>query len=268
MPPPRAARTVRGMLRRLPAAAAIACLGVAVAAAPAPAKAKKPKIRTAATYKVTFHAAMKESWKYTEDYADDCELTGAMCTRIVRGDGSAAVFIDTRGPQTCMNVRGPAGRPPSLCLGSGQPSVAGTYQRQGALVTTYDGPWDAANPDVTAPTSGCGRTSFRGEVGIAWRGRHAVYPSLVVSDPHDDCPDGPPQGMTWKGGESPSLMDVEADAAPGKFLGTKQFTVSGSRTWTGTWGPFNRADGLYRYGGEKTVTWQWSATFRLKKGRR
>jgi hypothetical protein len=257
------------MPTRLPAVAAIACLAVAVAAAPAPALAKKkPKVRSQATYQVTFHAAMKESWKYSEDYADDCELTGAMCTRTVRGDGAAAVVIDTRGPQTCMNLRGSGGRPPSLCLGEGQPRVAGTYQRQGAFTTTYDGPWDGANPDVTEPTTGCGRTSFRDEVGIAWRGRHEVYPSIVVSDPHSDCPDGASQSLTWKGaGDGPSLMDVGTRVDPRKFLGTKQFTVGGSKSWVGSWGPFARADGLYRYGGEKKVTWQWSATFRLRKGR-
>ena len=257
-----------GMPRRLPAAAVIACLGVAVAAAPAPALAKRPKVRSQATYAVTFHAGMKEGWTYGEDYADDCELTGAMCTRTVRGDGAAAVFIDTRGPQQCMNLRGAHGRPPSLCLGSDQLAVAGTYQRQGTFTTTYDGPWDAANPDVAEPATGCGRAAFRDQVGIAWRGRHQVYPSLVVSDPHSDCPDGASTSLTWPGsGDGPSLMDVGASVDPKKFLGTKQFTIGGSRSSVGSWGPFARADGLYRYGGQKEVTWQWTATFRLRKGR-
>jgi hypothetical protein len=256
------------MLRRLPAAVLVACLGVGVATAPAQAKPRKHRSRSAATYRVTFHAHMKEQWKYAEDYADDCELTGVMCTRTVRGDGAADVFIDTRGPQTCMNVRGARGRLPGLCLGSGQPAVAGTYRRQGGLTTVYDGPWDAGNPDRTEPAQGCGRIAFRDEVGIAWRGRHEVHPSIVVSDPHENCPDGPAEAIDWKGGDAPSLMDVGANADPHKFLGTKQFTVGGSRSWTGTWGPFRRADGLYSYGGEKEVTWQWTATFRLKQGRR
>jgi hypothetical protein len=256
------------MLRRLPAAALVACLGAGLVAAPAGARPKPHKTRGAATYRVTFHATMKERWSYDEDLADDCELTGVYCTRTVKGSGSASVVLDTPKPQTCMNVGGGAGRPPSLCLGEGQPLVRGEYLRQGSLVTEYGGPWDAANPDFTAPDRGCGRKPLRDEVGIAWRGKRTVYPSIAVSDPHEDCPDGAVEAMTWKGGESPSLMDVDAAAVPAKFLGTKQFTVGASRTWTGGWGPFRRSDGLYSYHGEKTVTWQWSATFRLQGGRR
>ena len=257
------------MLRRLPAAALIASLGVAVAAAPAPALAKsKPKIRSSATYAMTFHAVMKEKWSYAESYQDDCELTGAMCTRDAKGDGAATVWVDTRGPQTCMNLRGFDGRPPSLCLGSDQPAVKVAYQRQGTFSTVYAGPWDAANPDITEPTTGCGRITRSEQVGMAWRGRRELYPSIVVSDPHENCPDGASTSLEWKGeGDGPSLMDVGADVYPKKFLGTKQFTVRGSKSWVGSWGPFARADGLYHYGGQKEVTWQWTATFRLKKGR-
>jgi hypothetical protein len=257
------------MPRRLPAAAVIACLGVAVAAAPAPALAKKgPKVRSSATYAMTFHAVMKEDWKYDESYQDDCELTGAMCTREAHGDGSARVWVDTRGPQTCMNVRGFAGRPPSLCLGSDQPAVKVAFQRQGAFKTEYGGPWKGGNPDVTQPANGCGRRTLTGQVGLMWQGRRELHPSIAVSDPISDCPDGAPESLTWKdGGDGPSLMDVGADVYPKKFLGTKQFRVGGSKTWSGTWGPFSRADGLYRYSGTKKVTWEWTATFRLKKGR-
>jgi hypothetical protein len=240
------------MLRRLPAAALVACLGVGVAG-PAPALAKKkPRVRSAATYAMTFHAVMKESWRYDESYRDDCELTGVMCTRDANGDGSATVYVDTRGPQTCMNVRGAHGRPPGLCLGSDQPAVKVMYQRQGAFTTEYGGPWDAANPDVTEPTTGCGRTTSTDQVGLGWRGRRELHPSIVISDPHYACPDGASTSLTWKGGgDGPSLMDVGTDVYPKKFLGTKQFTIGGTRKWTGTWGPFARADGNYRYSGTK-----------------
>jgi hypothetical protein len=249
---------------RLPLAALVAAL--AVAAAPAPALAKhKPKVRSSATYAMTFHAVMKESWKYDESYADDCELTGDMCTREAHGDGAATTWVDTRGQQTCLNQRGFGGRPPSLCLGSDQPAVKVAFQRAGGFKTTYGGPWKGGNPDVVAPTSGCGRHTVNEQVGLFFEHRRELRPSIVVSEPTGDCPDGPPESIDWKGGDGPSLMDVAADADPHKFLGTKQFSVSGSRTWTGTWGPFSRADGLYRYSGTKTVTWQWTATFRLKK---
>jgi hypothetical protein len=241
---------------------------VGVVAAPAPALAKKkPKVRSSATYAMTFHAVMKESWSYGESYQDDCELTGAMCTRDAKGAGSATVWVDTRGPQTCMNIRGFNGRPPSLCLGSDQPAVKVSYKRQGEFATVYAGPWDAGNPDVTEPATGCGTITTKEQVGMAWRGRRELYPSIVVSDPHEDCPDGASTSLEWKGGDGPSLMDVGAVTYPKKFLGTKQFSVSGSKSWVGSWGPFTRADGLYKYGGEKKVTWQWTATFRLKKGR-
>jgi hypothetical protein len=102
---------------------------------------------------------------------------------------------------------------------------------------------------------------------MAWRGKRELYPSIVVSDPHVDCPDGASTSLEWKGGDGPSLMDVGADVYPKKLLGTKQFTVRGAKSWVGSWGPFARADGLYHYGGQKEVTWQWTATFRLRKGR-
>src|ERR1700710_1991933 len=109
------------MLRRLPTAALIACLGVGVAAAPAGAAGVRhhPRPRSAATYKVTFHAAMTEQWSYAEDYRDDCERPGDYCARTPRGSGTASAVLDTPRPQTCMNVRGAAGRPPGLCLGEG-----------------------------------------------------------------------------------------------------------------------------------------------------
>ena len=57
-----------------------------------------------------------------------------------------------------------------------------------------------------------------------------------------------------------------ASVGKDKFLGTKQFTVRGTKSWTGTVRPFNRTDPLDTkiVNGEHTATWQWEATFRMK----
>ena len=52
-------------------------------------------------------------------------------------------------------------------------------------------------------------------------------------------------------------------ASPSKFLGTKQFTVRGQRTWTGKIPAF--ATGALTRSGDTKVTWTWEATFRKVK---
>jgi hypothetical protein len=41
------------------------------------------------------------------------------------------------------------------------------------------------------------------------------------------------------------------------FLGTKQFTVRGSRTWTGVVPPVTGNGGTQVRTGDKSVTWHW-----------
>jgi hypothetical protein len=93
---------------------------------------------------------------------------------------------------------------------------------------------------------------------------------LGIDELRENCPDGPSQGVDWEGGEPPSLWDVIATLDQKKFLHTKQFTARGSRTWKGQVEPFSRSDaqGHYTISGDKTVSWQWEATFRMKTKKR
>jgi hypothetical protein len=252
-----------------PALAAVACLGALIAAAPAAAK-SRPKAPTSATYNVTFKAAMDEKWSSLSDYADDCQLTGAMCTRVTKGDGRASIQLHTRGPQSVWVLRGFNGRPPSLNTGTDGLAVTGGDLRMGSLTTEYGGPWDAANPDTALPATGCGNRSATTTVTFGWVARNRLPPVLAYEGFREDCPDGPQEALTWDGGASPSLFDVVARLDQKKFLHTKQFTARGSRTWTGHVEPFSRSDsmGHYTISGEKTVTWHWEATFRMKGGKK
>src|SRR3954454_12783209 len=108
-------------MRTLPLAAA--CVGVLITASPA---AAKPKVPSSATYKVTFRAQMDEKWQFLADYADDCELTGAMCTRVEKGDGRATIQLKTRRPQPVLVSKGYKGRPPVLNFGIDGLAIAGS----------------------------------------------------------------------------------------------------------------------------------------------
>jgi hypothetical protein len=253
-------------MRILPLAA-LACLGALVAAGPAAARSKAP---SSATYKVTFKAGMEEKWQYLADYADDCELTGAMCTRVEKGEGRASIQLRTRGPQTMLVSKGYKGRPPMLNTGTDGLAVTGSYLRTGALTTEYGGPWDAANPDTAAATTDCGNRSVKTSLSFTWPARNRIGTALSLDDLREDCPDGPTTGVEWDGGEPPSLWDVIATLDQKKFLHTKQFTARGTRTWTGHVDPFSRSDaqGHYTISGDQTVTWQWEATFRMKTKRK
>ena len=68
------------------------------------------------------------------------------------------------------------------------------------------------------------------------------------------------------GSTSPSILRLFPTKAPNKFLGTKQFTVRGQRTWTGVIPAFT--NGALTRGGDTKVTWTWEATFRKAKKRR
>jgi hypothetical protein len=213
---------------------------------------------------------MDEKWQFLADYADDCELTGAMCTRVEKGDGKATIQLKTRRPQPILVSKGHKGRPPLLNLGIDGLAVTGSSLRTGSLTTEYGGPWDAANPDTAAATTDCGTRSVNRSLSFGWIARNRLQPVLGIDELRENCPDGPSQGVDWEGGEPPSLWDVIATLDQKKFLHTKQFTARGSRTWKGQVEPFSRSDaqGHYTISGDKTVSWQWEATFRMKTKKR
>jgi hypothetical protein len=237
-----------------------AVLIAALAAALTPATAHAAA--SEATYEVTFKAQMSETWNWKESYADDCKLTGVMCTRDEVGSGSATVQVKSRRPTKMLVMRGPKGRPPVIGVGTGEGvPLTGSVLRNGSLTTTYGGPWAAANPNRKAEDKGCGRHTIKSDVNFVWEGANRLAPLTTSLDLGDtDCPDGPSRPWEWANDESPSLMEAFTTAAPKKFLGTKQFTVRGQRTWTGVIAPFS--NGAMTSGGDTKVTWTWEATFR------
>jgi hypothetical protein len=245
-------------------------LALALVAAPAEA-AKKKKPRSAATYMTTVKASMTESWNF-RDYYSSTRPSGGVDVREQKGSGTASANLRTRKPFALMAIRGPQGRPVTLNLGSDGIPMTGSWVRGGEMTTTYTGPWETGNPDVTEETTDCGKLDVNTFGSIGWSYESPGNLQLIVdSEPQrDSCPDGPPNGLEWENGESPSLIDVLASVGKQKFLYTKQFTVRGTRTWKGTVTPVNRTSdaGSKIVGGEKTVTWQWEATFRMKTAKR
>ena len=238
-------------------ALALACL------VPASAEAKT---RSEALYNVTFQATLKEEWQANEDYADDCQLLGIMCTRTENGKGSTKLTLRSKRPTRMLMMRGFNGRPPAIGVGTGEGiPLTGSILQTGSLVTDYGGPWEKANPDRKRPDEGCGERQISGSANFAWRGRNQVAPSVVQTIPEMACPTGPGIAWDWANDESPSLGDVLAQASPRKFLGTKQFTISGRKSWSGQIEPTNRQDkmGHYRKSATTQSEWAWSATFRL-----
>jgi hypothetical protein len=220
-------------------------------------------------YAVTFKAELQESWQYRESFADDCQLTGALCTREEVGQGATRTTLRTRRPHRLTVLRGTGKRPPVIGADADPVPLVGETVRAGSLKTTYGGPWKAGNPDRAADDEGCGRQALREEVSFAWRGTKHVAPSIVLGSLDGACPDGPSAAPTWKDDASPSLMDVLASASPSRFRGTKQFTIRGSRTFTGAWpsrSSSSRTTSLSSSGDTK-ATWSWEATFRLVKRR-
>jgi hypothetical protein len=216
---------------------------------------------------------MKESWSY--DYETASPSLPGFCTESDKGSGTATIQARTKRPQKMMILRGSGGRPPMVGVGS-EPwvTLTGPYLRQGTLVDEHGGTCAAANPPVVAPTTGCGTKSIDIQLGFAWDAPGALRPSPLVEDSRYDCPSHGRRGVTWDNDASPSLMDVVTHVAPKKFLGTKQFTIRGTRTFHGVVPPTDNSDAsgwYYREHGEHTVTWKWDATFRLdgvKKPRR
>jgi hypothetical protein len=235
-------------------------LGALALLAPGAAVAKpKKKKLSQAIYTVIARAEMREQWQFLERSEIDC-LDG-MCTTETKGSGKATMQLKAK-PTKWLVMRGYNGRPPMINVGTGEGAqLKGPYLRTGELSTIHGGPWADANPPQIAPTTDCGNRSTTVDFNLAWEGKNKLRPSAIVDDMREDCPDGPSTGLEWDDDESPSLMDVVTQAAQSKFLSTKQFTVSGTKSWHAS---VNPPTGSYTLRtGEKTVTWSWSVTFQM-----
>jgi hypothetical protein len=219
-------------------------------------------------YDVTVKAEMKDQWSFRDEGEIGTPWSPCHVARV--GEGSASWQLHSRRPTRVMVMKGFGGRPPSLNVGTGEGiPLTGAYKRAGSDVETHTGAGtcETGNPPQIQDTSGCGTKTAGFDWNLAWKDnkRGRVYPSAVPSEPSGDCPSGPPWALDWKNDESPSLMDASTAASASKFLGTKQFTISGSKTFTGT---VPTATGR---SGTQTVTWSWTTTYRkvrAKKQRR
>lgn len=80
--------------------------------------------------------------------------------------------------------------------------------------------------------------------------------------PNVACPSGPPWALDWNNDASPSLMDVATQADATTFLGTRQFTIRATKTFSGTVPEGARRSGI------QTVTWSWETTYRKVEAKR
>jgi hypothetical protein len=214
-------------------------------------------------YDVTVKAEMKDQWSFREEGEIGTPWEPCHVERV--GEGSALWQLRSKRPTRVMVMKGFGGRPPMLNVGTGEGvPLTGAYKRAGSDVETHtgSGKCESANPPNAQDSTGCGVKSAGFDFNLAWKDNKAgfVYPSAVPSEPNEDCPSGPPS-VDWKNDESPSIMGVTAAAGASKFLGTKQFTVSGTKTFTAT------VPAGAKRSGAQTVTWSWSATYR-KVGKR
>ena len=242
---------------------AVAGAAVLAAAPAAPADAAK---RTSATYMTTIKVEYAAKWQYAKLAQHDC-LPG-VCSTEDKGSGATTAFMKTKRPFPVWVLRGYGGRPPTLNLGSDGIPMAGEQIVTGTDTTTYGGPWAAANPNREQETTGCGRVALDDFGSIGWADVTGSGLTLQVDvDPfRDDCPLGPTPDIDWEGGESLLLQDVVAAVGKGKFLGTKQFTVRGSKTVKGIIPTKN--EWHYSEYGDAEETIAWEATFRMKGARK
>ncbi|HWT93216.1 MAG TPA: hypothetical protein VN238_09490 [Solirubrobacteraceae bacterium] len=210
-------------------------------------------------YDVTVKAQMTEEWSYASK--GEIGTPWDPCTVTEEGKGTASISLSSRRPKRVLVMRGSGGRLPNLNVGTGEGvELRGPAKREGTDVELHTGSAKCqnANPRRDAPTSGCGVKTIDLDWNLAFRDRSKVYPSVIVDEGRESCPSGPDATIEWQNDESPSLMDVTAAASPSKFYGTKQFTIRGAKTFTGT------GDDNARH----VVTWQWETTFRLVKRKR
>lgn len=229
-----------------------------LALAPASAQAAK---KSDWLYDVTVTAELTEKWSFHEEshMGDAVEP----CDRVQEAAGMAKIQLRSRRPTRVMVMRGPAGRPPMLNVGTGEGvPMTGTYQRDGKDETRHSGPkCGPANPPFDQPVSGCGLRPMKADWALVSQKRGTVYPQMIMDDIREDCPSGPPNGLEWKNDLSPQLSAVTQQAPPSKFYGTKQFTLHGAKSFTGTVTPVNEPH--FQRFGQAEATWQWETTYRL-----
>jgi hypothetical protein len=259
------AHSVAAMHLRTSRAALPAALLTSLLAA-APADAAK---RTDWLYDVTVRAEMTEKWAFHEEAHSGDEIEP--CDRYQDGEGSAKIQLRSRRPTRVMVLRAPGGAMPNLNVGTGEGvPLTGSYQRVGKDEERHAGPrCGAANPPFAQPVSGCGVKTVTADWNLVFRSRGTVAPSLLFDDLRPDCPSGPPRGLEWDGDIGPQIGEATTRAAASKFYGTKQFTVRGTRTFTGTVPAMNEPH--FARHGRHEVRWDWETTYRLvskKRGRR
>jgi hypothetical protein len=239
---------------------------ITLAAAPAAEAGKKPRKRLSATYMVTIKATLDAKWQYHDHWATSCD--GSSCTRTTDGSGTEHVHVETKQPFPVFVTRGYGGRPPGISLGSDGIPMRGSSLVQGTLTTDYAGPWEAANPDVVRPTTDCGQRAIDDFGSIGWSGDTPDHLMLLVdTDPlREHCPDAPPYPVEWENDEQPALQDVLGRVGKGKFLGTKQFTVRGTKTFKGLVPTVSEEHRTQN--GDAQATWSWRATFRMQGRKR
>lgn len=215
-----------------------------------------------APFNVTVKAQMAEKWSFNEASTDDCNLTGVLCARTTAGAGTASVKLQTTKPQRVDVFSG--GARPTINTGTDGIRLRGVVIRDGTLTTTYGGPWAGANPNQSAPTTGCGRRDVSGGTGLMWSGAGGLAMVPTVELDRSGCPTGPGPAVTWVGGKAPSLGAVLAEVSASRLLRSNQLTVRGTRTFTGTYPTAQRssATGSFESSGTHQVTWRWAATFR------
>lgn len=209
-------------------------------------------------YDVTAKAQMTEEWSYAA--RADIGTPWDPCVVTNDGKGTASISLSSRRPKRVLVMRATGKRLPNLNVGTGEGvELRGPAKREGSDVEVHaGGKCAAANPRQEKSTQGCGVNTIDVDFNLAFKDRTKLYPSAIVDEEREDCPDSPGPSITWQNDESPSLMAVSAAATPQRFYGTRQFTIRGSKTFTGT-GIDNA---------RHTVTWQWEATYRLVKSRR
>jgi hypothetical protein len=243
---------------------------VVLAVAPAADAKKKPK-RLSATYMTTISVDAASKWQYRQFSQHDC-LPGT-CSKEDKGNGTSTSHMETKRPFPLMVIRGYNGRPPTLNIGSDGIPMEGEQIVQGTDTGTYGGPWAAANPNTAKETTGCGRRKLDDFATLGWEDLQkggGLHLGVDVDPFREDCP-LVPSGLEWEGGSSLSIYDVVASVGKGKFLGTKQFTIRGSKSLTALMP--TRTDSYYQQSGDAEAKIQWEATFRMKgakkkKGRR
>lgn len=216
-------------------------------------------------YDVTVKAEMKDQWSFRDE--GEIGTPWEPCHVADVGEGSATWQLKSRRPKRVMVMKGSGGRPPMLNVGTGEGvELTGAYKRQGSKVVTHTGAGkcESGNPPQVAETKGCGTKSAGFDFNLAWVDMRPgkVYPSAVPSEPSEDCPDGPGLALDWKDDVSPSIMEASTAISARKFLGTKQFTVRGNRTFVGT------VPAAAGRSGQQTVSWSWEATYRLVKNKK